>query len=132
MQPFSLLDCKLYILSTSYCSTKCLYETVRRCHVVVYIVMGIIVDSESSPSPYIRGLVRRIDRGIPNASRTSSIPQLEFKENSFSSGDLFSIENPNPYIAIYDHVYILRWTDVFATDVLAIFNEDCRASSART
>ena len=43
-------------------------ETVRRCHVAVYVVMGVVVvASGSSPSAYIRGLIRRIDRGDPNA-----------------------------------------------------------------
>ena len=43
-------------------------EIVRRCHVVVYVVMGVVVvASGSSPSAYIRGLIRRIDRGDPNA-----------------------------------------------------------------
>ena len=39
-----------------------------RCHVVVYVAMGVVVvASGSSPSAYIRGLIRRIDRGDPNA-----------------------------------------------------------------
>ena len=43
-------------------------EIVRRCHVAVYVVMGVVVvASGSSPSAYIRGLIRRIDRGDPNA-----------------------------------------------------------------
>ena len=39
-----------------------------RCHVVVYVVMGVVVvvASGSSPSVYIRGLIRRIDRDVPN------------------------------------------------------------------
>ena len=42
-------------------------EIVRRCHVVVYVVMGVVVvASGSSSSAYIRGLIRRIDRGDPN------------------------------------------------------------------
>ena len=45
-------------------------EIVRRCHVVVYVVMGVVVvASGSSPSAYIRGLIRRIDRGDPNGDR---------------------------------------------------------------
>ena len=44
-------------------------EIVRRCHVAVYVVMGVVVvvASGSSPSAYIRGLIRRVDRGDPNA-----------------------------------------------------------------
>ena len=35
---------------------------------VVHVVMGVVVvASGSSPSAYIRGLIRRIDRGDPNA-----------------------------------------------------------------
>ena len=42
-------------------------EVVWRCHVVVYVVIGVVVvASGSSPSVYIRGLIRRIDRGDPN------------------------------------------------------------------
>ena len=42
-------------------------EIVRCCHVAVYVVMGVVVvASGSSPSAYIRGLIRRIDRGDPN------------------------------------------------------------------
>ena len=44
-----------------------MWEIVWRCHVVVYVVMGVVVvASGSSPSAYIRGLIRRIDRGDPN------------------------------------------------------------------
>ena len=44
-------------------------EIVRRCHVVVYVVMGVVVvASGSSPSAYIRGLILRIDRGDPNVT----------------------------------------------------------------
>ena len=42
------------------------------CHVVVYVVMGVVVVAfGSSPSAYIRGLIRRIDRGVPNVSCTT-------------------------------------------------------------
>ena len=44
-------------------------EIVRCCHVAVYVVMGVVVvASGSSPSAYIRGLIRRIDRGDPNGT----------------------------------------------------------------
>ena len=44
-----------------------MWEIVWRCHVVVYVVMGVVVvASGSSPSAYIRGLIRRIDRDDPN------------------------------------------------------------------
>ena len=47
---------------------------VWRCHVVVYVVMGVVVvASGSSPSAYIRGLIRRIDRGDPNVPFTSAV-----------------------------------------------------------
>ena len=47
-------------------------EIVWRCHVVVYVVMGVVVVAYgSSPSTYIRGLIRRIDRGDPNADLSS-------------------------------------------------------------
>ena len=47
-------------------------DIVRRCH-VVYVVMGVVVvASGSSPSAYILGLIRRIDRGDPNESEALS------------------------------------------------------------
>ena len=46
-------------------------DIVRRCH-VVYVVIGVVVvASGSSPSAYILGLIRRIDRGDLNDIRGS-------------------------------------------------------------
>ena len=58
---------RTYILSTSCCLIKYMWEIVWRCYVVVYVVMAVVVvASGSGPSAYVRGLIRRIDRGDPN------------------------------------------------------------------
>ena len=45
-----------------------MYEIVWRCRAVVYVVMGdvVVVASGRSPLAYIRGLIRRTDRGDSN------------------------------------------------------------------
>ena len=72
---FSLLHCRLHIfvylillLKSNTCK-----RFFWRCHVVVYVVMGVVVAFGSSPSAYIRGLTRRIDRGVPNAASRCNV-----------------------------------------------------------
>ena len=60
-----------------------MHEIVWRCHVVVYIVMGVIVvASENSPSAYIRGLILRIDQMVNYSSNVDHVTE------SSSNGDL--------------------------------------------
>ena len=67
-------------------------EIVRRCHVVVYVVMGVaVVASGSSPSAYIRGLIRRIDRGDPNVCLLPDVI-LEIQEKLLSTVPAGAIE----------------------------------------
>ena len=67
MQLFSVAFQTIYTLPTSYCLITYICKIVWRCHVVLYVVMGVVA-SDSSPSAYMLGLIRRIDRGVPNAT----------------------------------------------------------------
>ena len=64
---FFSLTLHLYILSTSYCLIKYMKEIhAWRCHVVYVVMRVVVLTSGCSPSAFISGLIRRIDRGDPN------------------------------------------------------------------
>ena len=47
--------------------------------------MGVVVASGSSPSAYIRGLIRRIDRGDPNDKKGSLSPARWHDKHAYLS-----------------------------------------------